>query len=121
MALAGALCSLLPAVTGFTNKSLRGLVAGLLGSDYSTNQMSYDLRRLRLHGIIERVESTNTYRVTDDGLRVAVFYTKTRDRILGPLLDAQPPHIPPGLRRALSAVDKVLDEFVTDARMGIAA
>ena len=35
MALAGALCHLLHAVTGFTNKSLRGLVAGLLDHDYS--------------------------------------------------------------------------------------
>ena len=54
MALAGALCVLVHAVTGFTNKSLRGLVAGQLGDDYSTNQMTYDLRRLRLHGVIER-------------------------------------------------------------------
>ena len=52
MALAGALCVMVHAVNGFTNQSLRGLVAGLLGSDYSTNQMTYDLRRLRLHGLI---------------------------------------------------------------------
>ena len=32
MALAGALCCVVHAVTGFSNKSLRGLVAGLLGS-----------------------------------------------------------------------------------------
>jgi len=62
MALAGALCCVLPAVTGFTNKSLRGLVAGLLGQDYSTNKMSYDLRRLRLHGLIQRLPRSNTYR-----------------------------------------------------------
>ena len=55
MALAGALCLVVHAVTGFTNKSLRGQVAGLLGRDYSSSQMSYDLRRLRLHGLIERI------------------------------------------------------------------
>jgi hypothetical protein len=49
MALAGALCCVVHAVTGLTNKSLRGQVAGLLGRDYSSAQMSYDLRRLRLH------------------------------------------------------------------------
>ena len=38
MALAGALCLIVHAVTGFTNQSLRGLVAGLLGSDYSTTR-----------------------------------------------------------------------------------
>jgi len=121
MALAGALCSLVPAVTGITNKSLRGLVAGLFGTDYGTNQMSYDLRRLRLHGIIERIPGTNTYRVTDDGIRIAVFYTKVRARVLGPLLDAQPPNMTLGLRRAMTAIDNVVDEFVTNSRMGIAA
>ncbi len=54
MALAGSLCLVVHAVTGFTNKSLRGQVAGLLGKDYSSSQMSYDLRRLRLHGLIAR-------------------------------------------------------------------
>ncbi len=46
MALAGALCCVVHAVAGFSNKSLRGLVAGLLGNDYSVHQMTYDLRRL---------------------------------------------------------------------------
>src|ERR1700682_2330989 len=40
MALAGALCHLLPAVTGFTNKSLRGLVAGHLGQVYNPRQLA---------------------------------------------------------------------------------
>jgi hypothetical protein len=64
MALAGALCHLLPAVTGFTNHSLRGLVAGHLGQDYNQRQMSYDLRRLRLHGLIQRQPHSNTYQLT---------------------------------------------------------
>ena len=71
MALAGALCCVVHAVTGFTNQSLRGLVAGLLGTDYSTHQMTYDLRRLRLHGLIERIPHTNTYVLTPEGQRVA--------------------------------------------------
>ena len=88
MALAGALCCVVHAVTGFTNKSLRGLVAGLLGNDYSVHQMTYDLRRLRLHGLIERVPRTNTYVVTPEGIRIAVFFTKVHDRVLRPLLCA---------------------------------
>jgi hypothetical protein len=54
MALAGALCLMVHAVTGFTNKRLRCLVAGLLGVDYTSAQMTDDLRRLRLHGLITR-------------------------------------------------------------------
>jgi len=93
MALAGSLCLVVHAVTGFTNKSLRGQVAGLLGKDYSSSQMSYDLRRLRLHGLIERQGRTNSYALTPEGLRVAVFYTKLQARLLRPLLAAdQPQH-----------------------------
>jgi hypothetical protein len=60
IALAGTLCHILQAVTGFTDKSLRGLVAAYLGQDYSTGKMSYDLRRLRLHGLTQRLPRNNT-------------------------------------------------------------
>jgi len=61
-ALAGSLCLVVHAVTGLTNKSLRGLVAGLLGTDYAASQLSYDLRRLRLHGLTARVPRTKHLR-----------------------------------------------------------
>ena len=57
MALAGALCQTLLAATGFTNKNLRVLIAGLLGSTYTPGQMTYDLRRLRLNGLIRRLRT----------------------------------------------------------------
>ena len=121
MALAGALCLVIHAVTGFTNKSLRGQVAGLLGKDYSSSQMSYDLRRLRLHGLIDRVPGTNRYVLTSEGIRVAVFYTKLHSRLLGPLLDADKPPAPLELRRALGTVERVLGDYVSNARLGLAA
>jgi len=61
MALAGALCMVVHAVAGFSNRSLRALVAGLLGTTYTASQMTYDLRRLRLHGLIQRLPGTHTY------------------------------------------------------------
>ena len=121
MALAGALCLVVHAVTGFTNKSLRGCVAGLLGCDYSSSQMSYDLRRLRLHGLIERTPGTNSYALTPEGIRVAVFYTKVHARLLGPLLDADQPPAPVELRRALGTIEHVVGEYVANARLGLAA
>jgi hypothetical protein len=117
MALAGALCLVVHAVTGFTNKSLRGQVAGLLGRDYSSSQMSYDLRRLRLHGLIERNPGTNYYRLTPDGIRVAVFYTKLQARLLRRLLEADKPPAPVELRRALATVERLLTDYVTNARL----
>ena len=121
MALAGALCLVVHAVTGLTNKSLRGHVAGLLGRDYSSSQMSYDLRRLRLHGLIERAAGTNSYTLTPEGIRVAVFYTKLRARLLGPLLEADQPPAPMELRRALGTIEHVIGDYVTNARLGAAA
>ncbi|MBI2170232.1 MAG: hypothetical protein HYU28_12160 [Actinobacteria bacterium] len=121
MALAGALSVFVHAVAGFTNKSLRGLVAGLLGADYTANQMTYDLRRLRLHGLIARIPHSNTYTLTPDGLRVAVFYTKLQNRLLRPLLAADRPPAPVELRRALVTIDKTVENYVTNARLGRAA
>ena len=84
--------------------------------------MTYDLRRLRLHGLIERIPHTNTYTLTPDGIRVAVFYTKVHDRLLGPLL-AKPtnrPH-PSSSDRALATIDHTIADYVTNARLGTAA
>jgi hypothetical protein len=121
MALAGALRHSIHTVTGFTNKSLRGLVAGLLGADYSANQMSYDLRRLELHGLIERIPHTNSYALTPDGVRVAVFFTKLHRRLLDPLLAADRPPAPIEVRRALATIDKTIADYITAARLGKAA
>jgi hypothetical protein len=122
MALTGALCCVVHAVTGFTNKSLRGLVAGLLGTNYTTNQMTYDLRRLRVHGLIQRVPHTNTYTVTHEGIRVAVFYTKIHARLLRPLIAAgDEPPAPLELRRALSTIDRIIADYVDNARLPRAA
>ena len=122
MALTGALCHLLGAVTGFTNKSLRGLVAGHLGcQDYNQRQMSYDLRRLRLHGLIERQPHSNTYQLTPDGIRVAVFYTKLQNRLLRPLLDADKPPAPIQVRRALGTLETAVNQYIQGARLAPAA
>jgi len=121
MALTGALCLLLHAVVGFTNRSLRAHVAGLLGTDYTSRQMTYDLRRLRRHGLIRRLEHSNTYVLTSEGVKVALFYTKLADRLLGPLLAADHPPAPAELRQALRVVDRSVDGYVDHARMRTAA
>lgn len=120
-ALAGALCLMLYAVTGVTNRSLRAHVAALLGTSYSANQMSYDLARLRLHGLIRRLDGQHRYVLTDQGRRFAVFYTKLHNRVVTPLFAADQPNSPPGLRRALATIDKVTDDYLADAGLKMAA
>jgi hypothetical protein len=121
MALVGALCITLNAVAGFTNRSLRAQVAGLLGTPYSASQMTYDLRRLRRKGLIRRGEHSHTYALTADGVRVALFYTKVYGRVLRPLLAADHPPAPPELRQALRVVDSHVAASIDRARLGSAA
>jgi hypothetical protein len=121
MALAGALCATLLAATGITNKSLRALMTGLLAVPYGPGQMTYDLRRLRLAGLIRRIGHTNRYVLTPDGVKVAVFYTKLHNRLLRPLLAADQPQAPPALRQALRVIDQHIDDYITRARLGKAA
>jgi hypothetical protein len=70
---------------GFRNRDLRPLLADLLGvASITAGQMTYDLRRLRLHGIIERIPRTTRYQLTTYGLELAAAYTLARDRVLQP-------------------------------------
>ena len=106
------------AVTGITNKSLRALMTGLLGgSAYTMNQASYDLARLRVNGLITRIPRTNRYRLTGDGLRFAIFYTKLHDRLLRPLLATDQPPAPPPVRKALNTIEIHIAETIDRARL----
>jgi len=100
MALTGALAVTTNMVTGFTNRSLRTQVAALLGAPYSQAQASYDLRRLRLKGLVRRLEHSNTYVLTGDGQRVAIFYTKLHQRLLRPPPARRRPTTRPAARPA---------------------
>jgi hypothetical protein len=121
MALAGALCATLLAATGITNKSLRALMTGLTHAPYTPGQMTYDLRRLRLTGLIRRIEHTHRYTLTPDGIRTAIFYTKLHNRLLRPMLAADQPQAPPELRTALRTIDQHVESYITRARLTKAA
>jgi hypothetical protein len=116
-ALAGALAITANLVGGFSNKTLRPLVAGLLGAEYPTSRCCYDLRRLRLKGLIVRLKYTNTYVLTEDGQRFAIFYTKVHNRLLRPLLAANQPPAPLQVRQALRILDRVVTDYIHQARI----
>ena len=50
--------------------------------------ITYQLRRLRLHGRIERLPNSYSYRVTQTGFRTALFFSRTYNRLLRPGLAA---------------------------------
>lgn len=86
MALLASVGSFAHVIGGLTNKALRTQMAVLYNPDYSPAQATYDLRRLRLKGFIERIPHTNTYRVTAHGLRMAAFFTQLAARVVIPAL-----------------------------------
>lgn len=70
---------------GFTSKQLRPLLAQCLGwndTDITPGRMSYDLRRLRLHGLIRRIDRSQRYKLTPVGLKTALFYSRTYTRVI---------------------------------------
>jgi hypothetical protein len=105
-------------IGGLTNRSLRHQMAALWNPDYTQAQASYDLRRLRLKGLIERVEHTNTYRVTAKGHRIASFLTKLATRVVIPALTdlddvLKPPKAAPRpVRDAWRAYERSIDTLV---------
>ena len=66
---------------------------------YSSGQMTCDLRRLRLAGLIRRIGHTNRHVLTPDGIKFAVFYAKHHNRLVRPLMAADQPQAPPELGR----------------------
>jgi hypothetical protein len=108
---------------GFRSRELREHVAPLLGKDSQTwtqGKMTYQLRRLRLHGLIERQEGTHRYEVTDRGLRIGLFFTRSYARVIRPGLSEiiSPPPLPSApLRQAMDRFEKAIDDHVARAKI----
>ena len=102
MALLACLCSYQHLFAGLTNRTLRELIAGLIPG-YGPRQMTYDLRRLRRKGFIQRIPRTQRYELTSEGRRLAVFFTKTYTRIVNPSLAELDPTLPDRDRRPIAA------------------
>jgi hypothetical protein len=120
-ALAGAIAAMLFTATGITNKTLRGLMTGLLHRPYSMNQASYDLSRLTRNGLIQRVPRRNRYTLTRDGLLFAHIYTKVYDHVLRPLMATDRPNAPPEPAAALDQIDQIVADHIANARVPTAA
>ena len=107
---------------GFTNRDLRPLTAelrGLAPDDVTAGQMTYDLRRLRHHGLIHRIPHSHRYRVTDTGLTTAMFLTAIHDRLLPTGLAELSTPTPTPLRAAAIAYQTAIDHLTRNT--GLAA
>jgi len=83
-------------------------------------QMSYHLRRLRLHGLIERIPNSHRYRVTESGGRAALFCTRTINRILrAGLAEVMPPNAETDttLRRCFDRLNNAIEEWLEQQKV----
>jgi hypothetical protein len=120
LALMQSLCLFALSPTGFRHRDLRPQIAQLLGRDpdqYGAHQTTYDLRRLRLHGLIDRVPRTHKYRITSLGARMAMLYVRVYARGVRPAASLP---TSAGSRRgpqALERLDAALANFLQEARL----
>jgi len=108
---------------GFANHELRALLAPLLGLDpdhFTPGQMTYHLRRLRLHGLIERIPDSHRYQVTEFGWRIALFFTRVYSRIIRPGLAQVVPNAPTSnglLHRTFNHMELAMDDWIAQANL----
>jgi len=108
---------------GFRSADLRHHLAALSGRDpqsLSQGAITYQLRRLRLHGLIERLPKSFRYRVTDFGFRAALFFTRVYNRILRPGLAAALPNlraVDAPLKRAFDQIDARVSQWINQTQL----
>lgn len=108
---------------GWRQRDLRAPLAALLGlppDEVTTGRMTYHLRRLRLHGVIERLPGTHRYQVTAGGWRLALFFTRAHARLLRPGLATVTPAAvrdDSRLRRAFDQLERAMDAWCQEVKL----
>jgi DNA-binding transcriptional ArsR family regulator len=107
---------------GWSAKELRSAILEtfeLRANQYSLSAIRYDLRKLRAHGLIERLPHTHRYRLTAKGQRVAILMTLLRKRLYGPLAasafvhkPAAQPLPPTPIEKAYRKADRAFQEVI---------
>src|SRR6202171_4682852 len=86
---------------------------------YGLNQLRYDLRKLKGHGLLQREGHCYAYRLTAKGVQVALLFLFFHKRLCGPLANSRfhhtpdPAHAPDGkLETAYYKADKAIQSIV---------
>ena len=107
---------------GWTAKQIHQAVLTtfqLSENKYGLNQLRYDLRKLKGHGLLERAGSRYAYRLTAKGLSVALLFLFFHKRLCGPLANSRFHHQPDSryrpdskLEAAYHKADKAIQQIV---------
>jgi hypothetical protein len=93
---------------------------GLSAGAYTLTQPRYDLRKLKAHGLLERVGRAYRYRLTGKGIPAALMFILFHKRVCGPLANSlfhhrpdetlkPPSKLEPAYHKADRAIQQVLD------------
>jgi hypothetical protein len=109
-------------VGGWTAKQIHQAVLTtfhLSQNNYGLNQLRYDLRKLKGHGLLERDGSRYAYHLTGKGVQVALLFLFFHKRLCGPLANSRfhhqpdPAHCPNSrLEAAYHEADKAIEDIV---------
>jgi len=110
-------------VGGWTAKQIHETVVTafqLSPTTYGLNQLRYDLRKLKGHGLLRRDGRRYAYRLTAKGVEVALLFLFFHKRLCGPLANSRFHHKPDPAERpnskleaAYHKADKAIDNIVS--------
>jgi len=78
---------------------------GLSASAYTLTQLPYDLRKMKAHGLVERIGRSYLYRLTDKGTKAALMFVLFHKRVCGPLAHSLFHHRPDEVLQPASKVE----------------
>src|ERR1035437_2319832 len=95
-------------VSGWTTRQTHDaiLTSFRIGADrYGLNQLRYDLRKLKAHGLLARDGKRYAYRLTDKGTKVALLFILFHKQLCGPLANSLFHHRPAAAPRPNSKLE----------------
>jgi hypothetical protein len=84
-------------VSGWTARHIHEAILttfGIGANRYELNQLRYDLRKLKAHGLLARDEKRYAYRLTEKGTKVALLFILFHKQLCGPLANSLFHHQP---------------------------
>jgi len=78
---------------------------GLSAHTYTLTQLRYDLRKMKAHGLLERIARGYRYRLTDKGIKAALMFILFHKRVCGPLANSLFQHRPDEALKPASKVE----------------
>src|SRR3982074_1345507 len=95
------------------------MACALTRAKFALDQLRYDLRKLKGHGLLQRDGSRYAYRLTPKGVQVALLFLFFHKRLCGPLANSRfhhrpaPQHQPASkLEAAYHRADKAIQQIV---------